>query len=83
MCDLQYKEIAMTNITLAIDEQLLEQGRTYAQNNGMSFNTLVRTLIEKTVGHSTDWLDEVFTQMDESGANSNGQTWTREDLYRG
>jgi len=73
----------MTNITLAIDEQLLEQGRSYAQRNGMSFNTLVRTLIEKTVGNSTDWLDEVFTQMDESGANSNGQTWTRENLYRG
>jgi len=73
----------MATITLEIDEQLLEQGRNYAQSNGVSFNALVIALIERAVGRKADWLDEVFAQMDATGANSNDQTWTREDLHCG
>ncbi|MDR2673214.1 MAG: hypothetical protein LBC35_08100 [Coriobacteriales bacterium] len=72
----------MTNITLSIDEQLLAQGRRYAQKNGITFNALVRNLVKKTVTPSEAWLDDAFVLMDETGADSNGWIWNREELYR-
>jgi hypothetical protein len=74
----------MRNITLAIDEETLSLGREYAKRHNMSFNALVRKSLEKTVKHSSkDWLDEMFKDMDKENANSKGEKWTREELYRG
>ena len=39
----------MKNITLSIDEDVLQAGRDYARAHNMSFNVLVRKLIEQTV----------------------------------
>jgi hypothetical protein len=74
----------MKNITLAIDEEILVLGRQYAKKHNMSFNALVRKSLEKTVKKSSaDWLDDMFEQMDKDGVSSEGQKWTREELYRG
>ncbi|MDR2746986.1 MAG: hypothetical protein LBB77_06010 [Treponema sp.] len=74
----------MKNITLAIDEETLVLGRQYAQKHNMSFNALVRNLLEKTIKRtSTDWLDAMFKQIDNDNVSSRGQKWTREELYRG
>jgi len=49
----------------------------------MSFNVLVRKLIEQTVVPQKDrWLSDTFTLMDKANASSKGQKWTREELYR-
>ena len=72
----------MANITLAMDEKLLSDGRKYAQQNGMSFNELIRTLVRQTVQPQEDWLDGLFALADEAGGNSGGKSWEREDLYR-
>jgi hypothetical protein len=73
----------MKNITLAIDEDTLKLGREYARKHKVSFNILVRRLIEQTVKESsTQWLDEAFTLSDKNPVSSNGKKWKREDLYR-
>ena len=73
----------MPNITLAIDEKLLKDGREYAKKNGVSFNSLVRSLIEREVTPvESGGLEEFFALADEMNINSGGITWTREELYR-
>lgn len=72
----------MKNITLSLDEKLLEAGREYARAHKMSLNSLIRRLLTQTVlPSSEDWLEEMFKLMDQSKANSRGQKWTREELY--
>jgi hypothetical protein len=74
----------MKNITLAIDEETLVLGRQYAKKHNMSFNALVRKSLEKTIKKSsTDWLDDMFKEMDNDNVSSKGRKWTREELYRG
>ncbi|MFP3091280.1 hypothetical protein LQZ21_13240 [Treponema sp. TIM-1] len=74
----------MKNITLAIDEETLTLGRKYAQKNNISFNMLVRKLINETVRMpQKNWLDDTFKLMDQANGNSGGKKWTREELYRG
>jgi hypothetical protein len=74
----------MKNITLAIDEEILVLGREYAKRHNISFNALVRKSLEKTIKKSSeDWLDDMFKEMDKDNVSSNGQKWTREELYRG
>ncbi len=73
----------MKNITLSIDEDSLKAGREYAKKHHISFNALIRRLIKQTIRkESGQWIDESFKLMDESKANSEGQNWKREDLYR-
>jgi hypothetical protein len=73
----------MTNITLTIDEKILVSGKEYAMKHNISFNALVRKSLEKTIGKTSDWLDDMFKEMDKDNVSSNGQKWKREELYRG
>ena len=74
----------MTNITLSIDEELLKLGREYARTHNVSFNALVRRLVEQTVTKkSSEWLDDTFDYIDQKVSSSEGITWKREDLHRG
>jgi hypothetical protein len=73
----------MKNITLSIDEDILQAGREYARIHDMSFNVLVRKLIEQTVVPQKDkWLSDTFSLMDKVNVSSQGKKWTREELYR-
>ena len=73
----------MKNITLSIDETVLQAGREYAKRHNISFNFLVRKLIEQTVVNNKDyWLHETFSLMDTLNAVSSDEKWTREELYR-
>jgi hypothetical protein len=73
----------MKNITLSIDEDILKVGREYARRHDMSFNVLVRKLIQQTVeSNSEKWLEDTFLLMDKVNLSSGNQTWTREELYR-
>jgi hypothetical protein len=74
----------MKNITLSIDENTLHMGREYARNHNVSFNVLVRRLIEQTVKkHTSNWIDDTFEYIDKNISSSKGITWKREELYRG
>ncbi len=66
-----------------MDEKVLKAGREYARKHNVSFNVLVRKLIEQTVISSKEqWLEDTFALMDKLDISSENQKWTREDLYR-
>jgi hypothetical protein len=73
----------MKNITLSIDDDILQAGREYARDHNISFNVLVRRLVEQTVVKKNDsWLQDTFSLMDTVSASSGNEKWTREELYR-
>jgi len=73
----------MKNITLSIDDDLLEKGRAYAHSHNISLNVLVRRLLEQAVVRKdSQWLDEMFRLMDKANVSSKGKRWTRDELYR-
>ena len=71
----------MRNVTLAKEDQLIEQGREYARRHGMSFNALIRDLLRRRVIQEADWISETFRAMDEAQGRSHGRKWSRGELY--
>ena len=72
----------MKNITISLEDEILEAGREYAKRHNISLNFLIRKLLSQTVlPESQNWLEECFLLMDQANANSHGQRWQREDLY--
>jgi hypothetical protein len=72
----------MKNITLSIDDDLLEKGREYARSHNISLNVLVRRLLKNVVTRKDDGsLDEMFAIADELNVSSDGP-WTRDELHR-
>jgi hypothetical protein len=72
----------MKNITISIEEEVLAAGREYAKQHNISLNSLIRKLLAQTVlPESQNWLEECFSLMDQTNANSHGKRWTREELY--
>ncbi|WP_253731347.1 DUF6364 family protein [Treponema denticola] len=39
----------MKNITLSLDEDILTAGQEYAKHQNISFNSLIRKLLEQTI----------------------------------
>ncbi len=73
----------MRNVTLAMEEELIERGREYARRHGMSFNALIRDQLRRLVYRQSDWTEETFRAMDAATGGSGGRTWRRSDLYDG
>lgn len=74
----------MKNITLALDEKIIQKGRKYASKHNLTLNSLVRKLLERTVEEdSLNWLEECFHLMDKAAVAKGAGKWKREDLYRG
>jgi hypothetical protein len=73
---------SMKNVTLAIDEKLVEESRLYAREHHTSLNKLIRDLLARTVrGEGSDWTEDCFRAMDAANGRSGGRRWKREDLY--
>jgi hypothetical protein len=72
----------MPNITLSIPEDLLKNGRKYAQKRGTSLNALVRTLLAETVFKPTEAVDSMIERLRQSTGNSKGVKIHREELHR-
>jgi hypothetical protein len=72
----------MPNITLSMDEKLVQAGRRYAQEHNTSLNNLIReTLAEKVIPKSDKWLEEMLDAMKKAGGDSKGWKWNRQELY--
>lgn len=72
----------MKNITLALDDEILDAGRTYAQRHQTTLNALIRELLVKTVvADRQTAAHEMFRLMDAYPGNSRDKRWTREDLH--
>jgi hypothetical protein len=72
----------MPNITLSIPEDLLKNGRKYAQRRGTSLNGLVRDLLAETVFKPTRAVDSMVDRLRQSTGDSKGIRIKREDLHR-
>jgi hypothetical protein len=72
----------MANITLSIPDDLLKNGRRYAQNRGKSLNALVRELLAETVSQPADSMESMLTRLRQSNGDSKGVKIKREELYR-
>lgn len=74
--------VEMKNITLSLEDELLEAGRQYAQRHQTTLNALVRELLVRTViSDRESMVREMFRLMDSAPGNSRGRRWKREDLY--
>ena len=74
--------VSVKNITLSLDDELLEAGRQYADRHQTTLNALVRELLAKTVlADRQSVIKEMFRLMDANPGNSRGRRWKREDLY--
>ena len=72
----------MKNVTICMDEGLLKAAKEYAAKQGISFQALVRKLVEKTVRPDpVQKLQEVWDYADSLGLKSDGKFFTREEMY--
>jgi hypothetical protein len=80
-----YVEAKMPNITLAIDEELLEKTRSYAERKGTTVNALVRDLLGEAVDQESRIADArkgLLELMHTSTARLGKDfKWSREETY--
>jgi hypothetical protein len=83
MC--KYVELPMPNITLAIDEELLEKSREFALRKGTTLNALVREQLAEAIEHDQRIEDArrgLLELMRTSTARLGPDyKWNREELY--
>jgi Family of unknown function (DUF6364) len=75
----------MKNITLAIDEEVLDKVRAYAVEHKTTVNAIVRRHLEKIAGEN-DMRAEARRQLRRLAETSRGSlspdyVWNREELY--
>jgi len=72
----------MANLTLSIDDDLLNRGRSYAQARGTSLNALVRKLLDDAVSRPDSSVDAMVERLRQSAGDSKGVKIVREELHR-
>jgi plasmid stability protein len=73
----------MKNITISVDEEVLKRARAYAGRHHTTLNQLIRDLLDRTVSTEAGAgeMAEFVLLAGESGGDSGGRRWKREDLY--
>lgn len=73
------------NITISLDNKVVERVREVARAQGTSLQALVRRYLESVAGASDKGGagDELLRLMDEQGGRSGGTPFRREDAYEG
>ena len=72
----------MKNITLALDDKVIELGRAYAERHQTTLNALVRELLARAVGpERSGAISEMMRLMDAYPGHSRASRWTRDELY--
>jgi len=71
------------NLTLAVDEDVVERARKVAEAQGTSLNALIRRYLEDLAGlqHGAAVAAEFRRLWAEGRGNSGGWKWNREELY--
>jgi hypothetical protein len=72
------------NVTISLDEDLLNAGRRYAKLKGTSINEMFREFLRDKVVDETgsDIAEEILEALDAARGDSGGRSWKREDAYR-
>ena len=73
----------MKNVTLAVEDELLDASREYAHKHHTSLNALIRDLLKRTVRSETEnaGLKEFLRLAAQAKGDSKGWKWNREELY--
>lgn len=73
------------NLTLSIDDDLLEAARRLARRRGISLQELIREQLRLLAGprSGAEAAEELLALMEEHGGRSGGRRWSREELYAG
>ncbi len=70
------------NLTLSVDDDVLERARRVAEHQGTSLNALVRQYIERLAGKASGpELAAMFREMFAKPAGVRSWKWNREELY--
>lgn len=70
------------NVTLSIDDRILEEARRIASNRGTSLNQMIRDYLQELTrtGDVTTVVAELESLWAESKGRSN-EAWTRDELH--
>jgi hypothetical protein len=73
------------NVTISVEDDLLERTRDLARRRGISLQELIREHLRLLAGQRSgaDAAREVLDLMETHGGHSGGQRWRREDAYAG
>jgi predicted transcriptional regulator len=73
------------NLTIAVDDDLLERARALARKRQTSLQELIREQLRLLTGERSgeDAARELLDLMNERGGRSGGRRWSREDAYEG
>jgi len=76
---------ASMNLTIAVEDDLLEEARNHARRRGVSLQELLREYLRTLVGERSgaEVADELLELMKTHGGHSGGRRWRREDAYEG
>jgi hypothetical protein len=73
------------NLTLSVDERLVERAREVARKQGTSLNALIREFIERLAGRrsGSQLARDILRLLEEHPGSSRGRRIRREDAYAG
>lgn len=73
------------NVTISVDDELLERTRALARRRGVSLQELVREQLRLLAGERTgaQVADELLDLMEAQGGHSGGRKVRREEAYAG
>ena len=73
------------NLTISVDDALLEKARKLASRRGTSVQELLRAHLEALVGQSSGnaAAEELLALLENQGGHSGGRRILREDAYEG
>lgn len=71
------------NLTISVEDELLERAREHARRRGISLQELIREQLRLLAGQrkASDVADELVELMTSSGGHSGGVKPRREDAY--
>jgi hypothetical protein len=73
------------NLTISVDDRLVERARKIAQSQGVSLQDLIRKFLEGVAGRQSpkSVAEELLGLMAEHGGHSGGRRIRREEAYEG
>ena len=72
----------MKNTTISLEDNILEKAKQVANSMGISFNAYIKMLIESSIQNSPKHIVEELVELSKKiQGNSNGEKWTKDDIY--
>ena len=74
----------MANLTITVDEQVLKNARILALREGTSVNAVLREHLERYAAKGNQYKQataNILSIARQSTASSQGERWTRDELY--